>query len=397
MTDILEQIYESSLSFLAPQTLPQTYASIVKEAMRLVGGEYGSIYLYKHGRLYREFSTAPPQNQVKHRRRGFLYNAYKKRSVSTLSKKEFIKIHPEFKDNSISSVIFVPLIFKGKTIGVLTLQSSKEKYFTPKKKKILKLFSSFAYLAIQKTLLYTHTKNALHARDLFIAMAAHELRTPLTTINGYAQLLHHKLTKKENPKLKWTRVLKHETIRLTKLVNELLQIDQIKRGQFQYNLIHSHLTQIISDALNEFRFSYPKYNIVIKDNLSLKNDIFIGDCDKILQAFSSILSNAADFSPAQKNISIETRKNSNSLFVTIRDQGKGILKKDLPHVFEEFYRGTNSSKEGMGLGLFLSKLIIDKHRGSIKLDSKPNVGTTVYVKLPLLKQDFNGQRPLKKI
>src|SRR5690606_7915517 len=114
---------------------------------------------------------------------------------------------------------------------------------------ILKLFGSFASLAIKKNELYEETKNALEVRDMFISLASHELRTPLTSINGYIQLLHSRKDKLGHSESKWINELYEESKRLTNLVRELLEVNRIKQGQLQFILRETKFSDIVTSAI----------------------------------------------------------------------------------------------------------------------------------------------------
>jgi K+-sensing histidine kinase KdpD len=110
--------------------------------------------------------------------------------------------------------------------------------------------------------------------------------------------------------------------------------------------------------------------------------LLLADENKLVQVFINILQNAAKFSPSESLIKVSTQETTEYFKISIKDQGKGIEKKDLPHVFKDFYKGESDVKEGMGLGLFLTKYIIDSHNGKIEIHSHKNTGTEVIVNLP---------------
>lgn len=242
-----------------------------------------------------------------------------------------------------------------------------------------------ASLAIRKTQLYDESKKALEVRDLFISMAAHELRTPITTISGYSQLLYSKLGGSASVESRWISDLAWETLRLTHLVNELLEVDRIKGGQFQYTFEECSLREIIRRAISDFHFIHPEHKVILEDKLN-GGDLVIGDFDKLLQLVINLLDNAAKFTPPEKEINLTLNFKSSYIIFTVKDQGHGITGKDLPQVFEKYYRG-EVIKEGMGIGLFLVKNIVNQHHGTINIFSKENRGTRVKIKLPMVKHD----------
>lgn len=383
--NILENIYKAGLKFLVPLTLTETYTLIVQEALKLVKGEMGSILLERHGNLERVYASSSTLYLIKPRNRGFLYSVFKTRKPLILTSEDILSVHPEIKQARIRSDIAIPLSYRNKPIGVLTILSRKDKYFTERDLNILKFFGPLASLAIRKTQLYNETRIALELRDIFISMAAHELRTPLTSVNGYVQLLHSKLSGSNSVESRWVEQLSWETYRLTQLVNELLEINRIKSGKFQYIWKECSLREIINRAMSTFKFSYPQRKIVFKDELGTIPDRVVGEYNKLLQVITNLVDNAVKFSPADSEVTLALSHKGLNLILTISDLGIGIPKKDLSKIFDGYHQGSNVTREGLGLGLFLVNDVIKRHRGSLKVKSKLNRGTTVIVILPRIK------------
>lgn len=385
MEEILEKIYKAGLKFLVPLNPKEVHALIVEEALELVGGEFGSILLEQDGELHRVYASAPSLYKIKPRKRGYTYGVFKTRKPIILSSKEIAKVHPEIKQTQAQADIIVPLSYRHKSIGVLSILSSKRDRFTSRELNILKLFGQMASLAIRKSQLYDETRQALETRDLFISMAAHELRTPLTSINGYVQLLYSKLAGGDNVESRWIEQLYWESVRLTNLVSELLEINRIKSGQLNYQFKECSLREVIKRALVDLKFAHPKRRVVFEDRLNSYSDRVIGDFNKLLQMISNILENAIKFSSASSRVFLTLKGKSQALIVEVKDQGKGISEEEMGKVFEGFYRGKDTQTEGMGIGLFLAKNIVIRHHGTINLRSKPNKGTTVNIRLPRAK------------
>lgn len=385
MENTLEKIYRASLKLLTPLTTEEVYATIVSESVRLAGAKYGSLILHKDDELKRVFTTNPIAPQIKIRKAGFAYTVFSESRVLVVQREESGKVHPEIIRAGIKSSIFVPLSYKGKCIGVLTINFMEEKYFPNKELNVLKLFGSMASLAITKTELYNETKRALETRDLFISMAAHELRTPLTTISGYVQFLQNKLRGEESQVAKWVEELSWETCRLNVLFNELLEVKHIRSGQLQYIWKEYTLQEITKRAILDFQFNHPDRQLIVEDQLNNNKERIVADFDKLLQVVTNLLDNAAKFSPTETAIMMVIQAKASFITITVNDKGRGINKEDFPRIFEGFYKGANSHNEGMGLGLYLAKNIIEQHHGIISIHSKPLKGTTVEVKLPKIK------------
>jgi signal transduction histidine kinase len=379
---LLTQINNVSLKFLSPLSPEQTFKVIADEGMGLVNGEYASILLKTRNGLDRVYQSSEHFSRTLPRKNGFTYKVYKTGKPKVLTEKETNSAHPELSKMGIKSIFLIPLSYEGKSLGVLTIQCTSSKRNKNLDKNLLKLFGSMSSLAIRKSQLYDETEKALKMRDRFISMAAHELKTPLTTISGYIQLLDGKIKDTQFAEARWIDQLSYESQRLTNLVNELLQVNRIKSGQLQYQWSECDIKEILRRAIQGFRFKFPHKILFFNDQVHRQINLVIGDFDKLLQVFTNILDNAAKFSDENTPVLISLQRKNGCFQIEIEDSGKGIDKKDLEHVFEEYYKAAKTETiQGMGLGLFLVKNIIDEHQGEIRVSSKLDHGTVVRIKL----------------
>lgn len=383
---ILEKIYKASLKFLVPQTPEEVYQVIVEEAVKLVDADFGSIVLEQNGKLVKVYSSSEVGYQVKFRKNGFTYQSFKERKIVIAPIFQFGKSHADLRAMGIRWSMFIPLSYHGKAIGTISVNSKRDKEFTKKEQQSLELLGSMASLAIRRSQLYSETQKALEARDLFISMAAHEFRTPVTTIYGYAQLLYNRKENLPEAESRWAEGMHTESYRLTLMMNDLLEINRIKSGRMQFDWKECSLRYLMTRTVNNFKFNYPDREIVLRERLQENEaDYVIGDHDKLLQVFTNILDNAAKFSKHDTKVIFDLCSKGGNFIISIKDSGTGISKKDLPRIFEGYYRGRDANREGMGLGLFLAKNIVDEHHGFIHIHSKVNKGTTVEVHLPKAK------------
>lgn len=382
MQSAIEEIYQSALKFLMPLTAPEAYAAVVNEALRLTDAKYGSIFLLKDGEMKRVYASDSRLYEVSPRKNGMTYKVFRDGKSHIRSPHQSEKIHPGYKDIQIGYNISLPLRYQNVSIGVLSIFSKPNDVFTKKELHILELFVPLAVLTIRKAHLSEELQTAIEHRDLFISLAAHELRTPLTTILIYTQLLEKMISEGKIPEIQKIRKLIDEETRIKRIINELLQVDNIKSGNFLFVMSKCDLRSIINRAIETYN-NIHKHHQIICTNLVKKKDLTIwGDYDKLLQAIINVLNNSAKYSEKGKNVLLSISENRKCYVITIKDFGIGIEHYDLPNVFNRFYKGMNSRPDGMGLGLYLVKNIIDKHNGIIKIDSEKSVGTTVTISLP---------------
>lgn len=380
--DFIEKINKAALKFLSPLDTQETYKVIVKEAIKLISGNDGLIILRNGRKLCKAYVSTVSIDKIPIRKKGFIYTSLTHNKVFLINTREIKSAHPEVLNQGIKSGILIPLTYQKNTIGVLMIRFKRAEAFTTDELKAFKLFGSMATLAIKKTQLYAETKKAVETRDLFISLASHELKTPLTSIRIYSQLLNKKLTEEKHPSTQWAEKLLLESNRLILLVNELLAINQIKSGHFNYEWKTFDLKEVIRRAITNSAVMYPSVKIIFQSPFENKKAIVSGDFNKLMQVIINLLNNAAKFSSSGETVTISLDKVGTNYTMQVIDKGKGIPKEDLDKIFDRFYKGAENYEEGMGLGLFLTKKIIEDHKGKIYIVSEVGKGTTVSVQLP---------------
>ncbi|KKR80003.1 MAG: Multi-sensor signal transduction histidine kinase [Candidatus Daviesbacteria bacterium GW2011_GWA2_40_9] len=390
MNSTLNKIYKSVLKFLQPLSSEEVYVTIVKEGVTLLKAKHASLILQQEGEFKVTYSSLPLPSGLRINKHNSLSKVFRDGQISTKPALGPQMILGNLGREDIKSHVLIPLSYPKGTMGVLIIHSPRDEKLTAKQQNDLKLFGLLVSLVIKKTQLYSETKKALEVRDLFISMAAHELRTPITTIHGYMQLLNNKMKEENTPQARWVRDLYVETLRLTSLVNKLLETSRIRAGQLQYDWKECDVRKVIDRSIKNFNFSHPGWKVIFKDESGKKRVLVVGDFGKLLQVVTNVLDNAAKFSSPNTLVSIILKVKVPCLILQVQDKGEGIAKKDLPRVFDGFYKGSQSSQKGMGLGLYLSKSIIEEHHGSIHLHSKVNRGTLVEIRLPIVRLPEGG-------
>ena len=381
----IEGIYKSALKFLLPLDSQETYRTIVEEAMTLARAEVGAIYLENNGNLEPVYNIPRGERPQNARKRGYTKKAVSTKEPVIVSKDEVIKVHREAEKFDFNYCIFVPLSYNNKSIGTVNLFSKiRKSFFNRQRLETFKLFGSMASLAIIKTKLYAQTREALEERDLFISIAAHEIRTPLTVVNLYSQLLEKRLESGQPLDIEWGHQIRKAASRITNLVNEFLNVDQIKSNTFPIVFRECKLKTVVGQAVRDFRLGNQKREIIVEDEIGESSDLIKGDYEKLLQVMNNLLENASKFSPADSKIEVNIKAVDSKLVVSVKDQGRGISKREINQIFGKFYKSNKNSKDGMGLGLFLSKEIVEKHNGTININSEVNRGTTAEICLPCL-------------
>lgn len=215
-------------------------------------------------------------------------------------------------------------------------------------------------------------------RRSFIANVSHELRTPMTSIIGFAEgILDGTIpVEKHNH---YILIIKEEGIRLTKLVNDLLDLAKMESGGVPLNIKRFNLSELIRRGFIKFETQINSKGQAVELCLFKEDHYVMADPDAIERVIANLLDNAIKFTPQGGVISIKTfEKDENKVFVSIEDTGPGIDKEDLPYIWERFFKTDKSrskDKIGTGLGLAIVKNIIHKHNQNIWVESKPDKGS----------------------
>jgi len=233
----------------------------------------------------------------------------------------------------------------------------------------------------------TERKKIEQMKNEFISTVSHELRTPLTSMQGSLELILSKAFG-ELPKQihNLTNITYKNSIRLTHLINDLLDIEKIEIGKMQFNMEFINLVQVIKEAIEANKAFAEKFNVKFIFNYDKKNIKVNVDKYRLIQVITNLLSNAAKFSPPDDIVTISMSNiNNNMVRIAVSDNGPGIPEEFISRIFQKFSQADSSDtrqKGGTGLGLSISKAIIEKMNGNIGFTTELNRGSTFYFDLP---------------
>lgn len=225
--------------------------------------------------------------------------------------------------------------------------------------------------------LATDLNHLKHERNEFLASISHELRTPLTYIKGYADLVHKRNPSKEERE-KYLSIIVEETNRLSELIKELFDLAKMDENTFAVQEEPINLNDIFNKIKQKLSPAFLEKNIQLQLNYE-PNIILNADPIRLEQILYNLLDNALKYSYEGSKVSLKAWKSKNSIHISVQDHGKGIPQKDLPHIFNRFYRVDKSrtrSLGGTGLGLAIVKELVHAHGAEITVNSKENAGTT---------------------
>lgn len=232
----------------------------------------------------------------------------------------------------------------------------------------------------------TDERIAALAKDEILASVSHELRTPLTTVKGYTQIFLRRLERGDSRfSASEFQLVLEQIDRLAALVDELLDVSRLPAQRFRgRSPVLTDMRQVVEDVVARAAAREPERRIVLEQP---PEPVFGSwNARRVAQALENLLNNAVKFSPSETPVYVRTTNGSNLVTVAIRDHGIGVPGEHAAQIFEPFYRIDNSTTRrtgGLGLGLYVSRLIAEQHGGTLTLESEPGAGSTFCLSLPL--------------
>ncbi|PZW36502.1 signal transduction histidine kinase [Thermosporothrix hazakensis] len=285
-----------------------------------------------------------------------------------------------------SAIQVLPFVVAGLTIALITALRERERL------KALAAEQELQEYAEELEVINHKLEDTNQLKDRFMSIASHELKTPITTIRGQAQLALRRLEKMRelSPEMKGMKQalerVNDQTQRLTSLVEELLDVSSLRAGKVELRKRCCDLAEVCREVIEDQQLLSERPIQLVLPEQPIKVLI---DKDRLAQVLVNLVSNAlkysAEGSPVELGLKREEHSPASAL-IWVKDHGKGIAPDQLSRIFEAFYRDPDaqaSSAKGLGLGLAISKEIVDRHNGRIWCESEPGHGSTFFVRLPL--------------
>lgn len=228
-----------------------------------------------------------------------------------------------------------------------------------------------------------HLLELAKQKDDFFSITSHELKTPVTILKVFITLLQESADLPNADRAEMLLKMNEQTNKLTHRINDLLDAAKMQGGKLKYNMSHFNFNSLVKETTDEMQLTTRKHTIVTK--FSAPVTVF-ADKERIEQVIINFLSNAIKYSPASKKIIISAISDSKQVKLSVQDFGIGMPAEDQEDVFKKFFRvkgKTESTYPGLGLGLFLSAEIIERHKGTIHVKSVKGKGSTFNFVLPI--------------
>jgi signal transduction histidine kinase len=283
------------------------------------------------------------------------------------------------------NALIVPLQSTETVIGALTVLDH-EGGFSTEDQDVLKMLASQASIAIANSQLYERTKELDRLKSEFVAVVSHEVRTPLTSIKGSLELLgddrFHTLP---DPQKELLGICQANTERLITLINDILDFSKLEASKLTMTMEKVDLGRVLAEAVENIRSLAAMRQVEIDLRIDSSAGSVEADPMRIGQVVTNLVGNAIKFSPDKGHVEIFASGDESLVTVSVKDYGRGIAPRDLSRLFQRFAQldsSTTRKAGGTGLGLVISKGIVEQHGGKIWVESALDQGSTFSFSLP---------------
>lgn len=290
----------------------------------------------------------------------------------------------------LTSYIVVPISARGRVLGAMSLAMTRAsgRGYARQHLEIAEHLGRRAGLAIDNARLYRDAQEASRTREQVLAIVSHDLRNPLSVIlMSAASTLRRARASQDAWLVKQAEAVHRSASRMERLIADLLDMASIHSGKLKIEPKPQAIGAVIREAVD------------LHQPLALEHGIDLGavveippettalyDRERVLQALSNLIGNALKFCKAGDRISLRVRREGSSLVITVADTGPGISRAEQQHIFEPYWSAARNGKTGTGLGLFITRGIVEAHGGRIWVESEPGCGSELFFTLPLAPQ-----------
>ena len=299
----------------------------------------------------------------------------------------------------LTSYMGVPLIARNKIIGAITFSSSQPtrryseadlRFAQELARRIaLTLDNSYLYQKAQeeiqeRTKVEAALRESEQRKDEFIGMTSHELKTPVTSLKGFTNVLQRRLSKQnDGQSLHYLARMDVQLDKLSRLISDLLDVSRVQTGKLDLQREAFDLDALLHETVETLQAATATHQLLIEGSTGAR---ILGDKDRLAQVFINLITNAVKYSPRAHTVIVRLSREQGQVIVSVQDFGIGIAATHQQHIFERFYQVTDREEKtypGLGIGLYISQEIVERHRGRIWLESSKGAGTTFFVSLPL--------------
>ena len=406
--DELRALGEISQAVSSSLDVQEVLTTIVTRAVQLSGAEGGSIFEFDDGTelfsIRASFGTDEDLVERIRRIRIHLRETFLGRAAASGGPLQSPDLDQEPSDQHVDelrkagwrSMLAVPLLREHAIIGALVVRRRAPGAFSKQTADLLETLASQSAVAMHNARVYRELRDktrqlevASEHKSEFLASMSHELRTPLNAVIGFSDVLLEQMFGPLNARQEeYLHDIRNSGRHLLELINEILDLSKVEAGRMELDLSLVSLPDVLEHGLAMVRERANRHNISIELDLEADVGVIRADELKLKQVVLNLLSNAVKFTGDGGTVTITGGTTGDEAHVTVRDTGVGIPEADQGRVFDAFQRGGRSAQqsvEGTGLGLTLSKRIVELHGGQLWLTSRVGVGSTFGFSIPIRK------------
>ncbi|MBI5747141.1 MAG: GAF domain-containing sensor histidine kinase [Nitrospirae bacterium] len=414
--------------------LEELLNQILDRAILVIGAERGYLLLYENGELEVKVARGLEKEELGTKpfefSRSLIMQVEKEgRPIVTIDAQADprFKMHESVILYGLRSILCVPLKRKERLLGILYMDNRLvSRLFTEEEMELMMAFGAQAAIAIDNASAYFQIaelnenletkvqertgelagvnrqleesnkklKEFDRLKTMFLSLVSHELRTPLTSIKGFVENMLDGFTGGLNNKQKdYLKRIKSNTDRLTRMINDLLDLSAIESGRIRLSPVELSPSEVAKEVVEQLKPLAAEKNLFIEIIAPDQAPKIWADQDKLNQIMINLLNNAIKFTPAGGRIRIETGFNDKDSFVCVHDNGVGISPEDLPKIFDPFFQVSRQAEEkvqGSGLGLTITKSLVELHWGKIWVKSEIGCGSEFAFTLPMKNQGVSN-------
>jgi PAS domain S-box-containing protein len=279
------------------------------------------------------------------------------------------------------SYVIAPLVARGRTLGAISFGwSESSRRYTAADIGLIEELGRRAGLAIDNARLFEEAQREARMREEILAVVSHDLRNPLGAIHLAATML---LERPEVRTRKHLETIHRSAARMDHLIGDLLDMASIQAGRLAIECKPEDPEAILREVLESHEPMTKEKGLTLVRSGELLDVEVRADRNRILQVFGNLIGNAIKFCRPGDTITIRGERRGEEVELAVADTGPAISDAERPHIFEPYWSAKKYAKQGMGLGLYISKGIVDAHGGRIRVESAPGEGTTFYFTIPL--------------
>ncbi len=284
-----------------------------------------------------------------------------------------------------ASMMSAPLMLREQLFGVLTfISSTPSRLYGPTDLRLATAIAERASLAIENARLYRAALHATGMRDQVLGVVAHDLRNPLGVISLHASALRRRGQQPERRNQQHKDAIERATRRMNHLIQDLLDVAVLEGGRLRVEKTQLSPNDLIGEAVETQRAQAAATSIELRVELAPDVPPILGDRERLLQVFENLIGNALKFTEAGGRVTAGVAPGESGVLFWVADTGRGMTPEELARVFDRFWQASaRSGRLGAGLGLPITKGIVEAHGGRIWVESTPGLGSTFFFSIPL--------------